>query len=160
MARSHGDLKDLDAQLDAPDEFTTDATDTNATPAEVEQPAKSTAKASTARKSPRKKTATEPAAKKTTTSRRRTTKAAPAKAEPEPEPKKPVEVRESLIEEARRVGLNIHQEEYELLNAEKVKDRINFNTRIRAMITLYESDARVRARVNRLANEYKTRAPR
>lgn len=152
MARSHGDLKDLDAQLDAPDEFTTDATDTNATPAEVEQPAKSTAKASTARKSPRKKSATAPAAKKAPSRRRTTKAAAPAEPEPTPEPKK-LEVRYSSIDEARRVGLNIHQEEYELLNAAKVKDRINYNLRIRAMITLYEGNARFRSQVDRLAKE-------
>lgn len=56
-------------------------------------------------------------------------------------------------EETQRVGLYLHPDDYRALGLAKLEDKVDFNARIRAMITLYLDNGKVREQVDRIARE-------
>lgn len=56
-------------------------------------------------------------------------------------------------EESQRVGLYLHPDDYRALGLAKLEDKVDFNARIRAMITLYLDNGKVREQVDRIARE-------
>jgi len=53
--------------------------------------------------------------------------------------------------EGQRVSLILHPDDDRLLKLARIEDKADANTRIRAMIAIYRTDPRIRARVNKLA---------
>jgi hypothetical protein len=83
----------------------------------------------------------------------RSRNASEPKAEPAPKPEPPTEARVlvPLDGESSRVGLYLHHDDYKALGLAKLEDRADLNSRMRAMIALWRSNARFRAQVDKLA---------
>lgn len=112
----------------------------SATPAPAKKATRSPRKKSTA--APAKKTTTrKPAAKKTT---------APAEAEAEAAP---LRVKGVDTADAKRASLYLHPDDYRALQLAKLDDGADLNSRMRAMIALWQHNARFRAAVDRLAKD-------
>lgn len=111
-------------------------------------------------RSPRKKSAAAPAKdapKQTTTPAPKTAprkaaakKAAPAKPAPKPAPE-PVRVLAASSDDAKRVSLYLHVDDFKALGMAKLEDGIELNSRVRAMIALYRHSERYRNAVDKAA---------
>ncbi|MBC7279210.1 hypothetical protein [Nocardioides sp.] len=99
-------------------------------------------------RSPRKKSASAPAK----TAAKPAAKKAPAKkaaaAKPAPEP---VRVLAANSDDAKRVSLYLHPDDFKFLGMAKFDDGIELNSRIRAMIAIYKHNERFRNAVDRAA---------
>lgn len=107
-------------------------------------------------RSPRKKSAAAPAkaapkpASKTAPRKAAAKKAAPAKPAPKPAPE-PVRVLAASSDDAKRVSLYLHVDDFKALGMAKLEDGIELNSRVRAMIALYRHNERFRNAVDKAA---------
>lgn len=108
------------------------------------------------RTSPRKKSAASANGGSTTGSRKR----AAAKATPATGPaddhdaaddRAPAQVLSVDTENAKRVSLYVHPDDYRALGMAKLDDGADLNSRLRAMIAVWRANARYRSQVDRLA---------
>lgn len=122
-------------------------------PAEETPPAptkKAPARKKATTPSPRKKSATS-----SSTRARKTAAAAAPQPAPTPEPEaSSVEIRVKATDakEAKRVSLYLHPDDYKALALAKLEDGADLNSRVRAMIAVWQGNSRVRAQVDRLAS--------
>ncbi|MGH3353346.1 MAG: hypothetical protein ACRDPS_21975 [Nocardioides sp.] len=116
--------------------------------AEAASESETPAPAKKATRSPRKKSTATPAKK--TTARKPAAKKPAAPAEPEAEP---LRVKGVDTADAKRASLYLHPDDYRALQLAKLDDGADLNSRMRAMIALWQHNARFRAAVDRLAKD-------
>lgn len=164
MARSRASLTDeIDHDNQAapaltvapdPDDQAGDADQAPA--AETATPAKKTTARKTAKAPAAKKTTSRTPAKKTpakTPAKKTTTRKSTAKTTPPAEPAEPLRVRAVNTADAVRVSLYMHPDDVRALKIAKIDDGADLNARFRAMVALWQNNARFRAAVDRLAKD-------